>query len=63
VEERTFVDDVRKRFCDDLHDSFLCRLPTLLHKFLIDKGVGHIVKYKPTLRMLINSDWKIKQGE
>ena len=50
VEERTSVESVQKRFHIDLTEQFLCSLPTLLFKFLIKKGVGHIVEPCPSLR-------------
>ena len=49
VEERTFVENVQKIFYTDLTEQFLCSLPTLLFKFLIEKGVGHIVEPHPSL--------------
>ena len=44
VEDRTSVETVKDKFYIDLTEQFLCSLPTLLFKFLIEKGVGHIVK-------------------
>ena len=40
VEERTSVKTIKKKFYTDLTEQFLCSLPTLLFKFLIEKGVG-----------------------
>ena len=42
VEDKTSVDTVKKKFYIDLTEQFLCSLPTLLFKFLIEKGVGDI---------------------
>ena len=50
VEERTSVETIKKKFYRELTKQFLCSLPTLLFKFLIKKGVGHIVKPRPSLR-------------
>ena len=44
IEERTLVETVQKRCYIDLTEQFLCSLPTLLFKFIIKKGVGHIVE-------------------
>ena len=44
VEDRTLVEFVKNKFYIDLTEQFLCSLPTLLFKFLIEKGVGHIVE-------------------
>ena len=44
VEDRTSVETVKDKFYIDLTEQFLCSLPTLLFKFLIEKGVGHIVE-------------------
>ena len=50
IEERTSVETINKKFYIDLIDQFLCSLLTLLFKFLIEKGVGHIVEPHPSLR-------------
>ena len=49
VEERTSVETIKKKFYTDLTKQFLCSLKTLLFKFLIKKGVGHIVEPCPSL--------------
>ena len=62
VEDRTSVETVKEKFYTDLTDQFLCSLPTLLFKFLIEKGVGHIFKPHPSLHELSsNSNWVEKQ--
>ena len=43
VEERVSVENIQEGFYNDFTEQFLCLLPTLLFKFLIDRGVGHIV--------------------
>ena len=52
IEERTLVETIQKKFYIDLTEQFLCSLPTLLFKFLIEKGVGNIVEPHPLLREL-----------
>ena len=47
IEERTLVETIQKKFYTDLTEQFLCSLPTLLFKFLIEKGVSHILKPCP----------------
>jgi hypothetical protein len=43
----------------DLHEGFLCTIPTMLHKFLLDKGVSDIVEYWPRLGTpLPNNNYK-----
>ena len=49
VEDRTSVETIKEKFYTDLTEKFLCSLPTLLFKFLIEKGVGHIVEPRPSL--------------
>ena len=49
-------------FYIDLTEQFLCSLPTLLFKFLIEKGVVHIVEPHPSLREPPpNSNWSEKK--
>ena len=47
VEDRTLVETIKEKFYIDLTEQFLCSLPTLLFKFLIEKGVGHIIEPHP----------------
>ena len=62
VEDRTSVETVKEKFYTDLTKQFLCSLPTLLFKFLIKKGVAHIVEPRPSLHELpTNSNWAEKQ--
>ena len=62
VEDRTSMETVKEKFYTDLTEQFLCSLPTLLFKFLIKKGVGHIVELRPSLHELpSNSNWVEKQ--
>ena len=37
IEERTLVETVQKKFYTDHTEQFMCSLPTLLFKFLIEK--------------------------
>ena len=60
--DRTSVETIKEKFYTDLTEQFLCSLPTLLFKFLIEKGVGHIVEHRPSLHELPpNSNWVEKQ--
>ena len=62
VEERTSVETIKNKFYTDLTEQFLCSLPTLLFKFLIEKGVGHIVEPHPSLcEPPLNLNWAEKQ--
>ena len=49
IDEITSYDSIKDRFHDDFHESFLCTIQTLMFKFLIDKGVAHIVEPRPPL--------------
>ena len=49
TETYSSIQNIERQFYSDLHDNFLCILPVLLHKFLIDKGAGHIVEPRPPL--------------
>ena len=49
VEDRTSVETVKEKFYTDFTKQFLCSLPTLLFKFLIEKGAGQIVEPCPPL--------------
>ena len=42
VEDRTSVETIKEKFYTDFIEQFLCSLPTLLFKFLIENGAGHI---------------------
>ena len=58
MEERVSVESIEKRFYTDVTEQFLFSLPTLLFKFLIEKGVGHIIDPRPSLRKPPpNSNW------
>ena len=62
VKDRTSVETVKEKFYTDLAQQFWCSLPTLLFKFLIEKGVAHIVEPQPSLHKLpTNSNWVEKQ--
>ena len=62
IKDRTSVEYVNNKLYADLTEQFLCSLPTLLFKFLIEKGVGHIVKPCPSLRKPpLNPNWVEKQ--
>ena len=62
MEERVLVKSIEKRFYTDFIEQFIFSLPTLLFKFLIEKGVGHIIE--PHLSLCEsppNSNWAEKQ--
>ena len=64
LEDRTSVETVKAKFYTDFTDQFLCSLPTLMFKFMIEKGVGHIVEPRPSLREPPqNSNWAEKQNK
>ena len=44
VEERVSVEIIEKIFYTDFTEQFICSLTTLLFKFLINIGIGHIFK-------------------
>ena len=62
VEERVLVESIEKIFYTNFTEKFLCSLPILLFKFLINKGVvGHIVKPHPSLiEPPANTNWAEK---
>jgi hypothetical protein len=64
VEDRTSLDRIKENFYTDLHKGFLCTIPTILRKFLLDKGVGDIVEYRPRLGTLLpNSNYQERDKE
>ena len=61
VEDRTSVETVKEKFYIDFTEQFLCSLSTLLFKFLIENGVGHIVEPLPPLcKQPSNTNWAEK---
>ena len=62
IKDQLLLDKLILVFLTDLTEQFLCSLPTLLFKFLIEKGVGHIVEPRPLLREPPqNTNWAEKQ--
>lgn len=57
IKECMSFDKINSKFHDDFHESFLCTIPTMLFKFLIDKGVAHIVKPRPPLAIPYFAYW------
>ena len=58
VEERVSVEIIEERFYTEFTEQFIYSLLTLLFKFLIDRGVGHIVEPRPSLIELpANTNW------
>ena len=61
VEDRTSMETVKEKFYTDLTEQFLCSLLNLFFKFLIEKGVGHIVEPHPSLHgPPLNPNWAEK---
>ena len=61
TETYSSIQNIKRQFFSDLHDSFFYLLPVLLQKFLIDKGVGHIVEPRPLLGQHPNMNWEERQ--
>ena len=49
VEERVSVENIKKRFYIDFTKELVFSLLTLLFRILIDREVGHIFKFCPSL--------------
>ena len=62
VEARTSLEEVKRKFYTCLHKGFLCSIPTLLYKFFIENGVGHIVEPRPPLGIPASTNWQQKQN-
>ena len=63
IEERTSFDNIKYRFHHDLNGNFLCNVPTLLFKFLIDKAMAHIFKPQLVLAIHYYIDWSQRKRE
>ena len=62
VEYKNSMETVKENFYIDFTEQFLCSLPTLLFKFLIENGAGHIVEPRPPLcEQPSNTNWVEKQ--
>ena len=62
VEKRVWVESIEKIFYTDFTEQFIYSLLTMLFKFLIDRGVGHIVEPHPSLiEPPANTNWVKKQ--
>ena len=57
IEEHTSFNDVKYIFHDNLHDTFLCTILTLLFKFIINKGISHIIEPWPPLAIPYFTYW------
>ena len=58
------METIQKKFYIDLTEQFFCSILTLLFKFLIEKGVGHIIEPHPLLREPPqNTNWEEKQNK
>ena len=49
IKDKTSVETAKEKFYTEFTEQFLCSLPTLLFKFLIEKGAGHIIEPRPPL--------------
>ena len=58
IDNRASFDNIKDHFHNDFHESFLCTILTLLFKFLIDKGVAHIVEPRSNTDRKRVSRWK-----
>ena len=64
VNDRTYLDKIKEKFYTELHEVFLCIASTLLHIFLLDKGVDDIVEYRTRLGIsLPNSNYQERDEE
>jgi len=65
TETHSSLQRIERQFYTDLHKGFFCTILTLIHKFLIDKGVGHIFKPRPPLHTPsnMNLEKKLKDWE
>ena len=49
IEDWTSLDKIKEKFYTELLDRFFYTILTLLHKFLLNKGVDDIIEYRPRL--------------
>jgi hypothetical protein len=49
IEDQTSLNKIKEKSYTKLHNNFFCTVLKLLHKFLLEKGVGDIIKYRPRL--------------
>ena len=45
IEDIKWVETIKKKLYAKLHDDLLCTISSLLHKFLLKKGVRDIFEY------------------
>lgn len=43
IEERILIEHIKARFFDNIHKQIFCCIPTVLQKFLLDRGAGHVI--------------------
>ena len=59
IDEKVPFDSIKDHFHDDFHEICLLTVPTLLFKFLIDKGVSHIFEPRtPLIEPISDNDKK-----
>ena len=49
IEEKTSMNNMKRKFYTDIHDNFFYSVPNLFHIFLIKKGLVHMVEGRPSL--------------
>ena len=52
------LQSIPSHFFSELHDSFFCLFPVLIHKLLIEKDAAHIVEPRPPLARQRNMNWE-----
>ena len=62
IEDRTSLEEVERKFYTDLHERFLCSIPTLIYKFLVENVVDHIFEPQPPLGTSASTNWKQKKN-
>ena len=61
IEDKTSLEEVKRKFYIDLHKWFLCSIQPLLYKFLTENGDDHIVEQKRLLGIPTLTNWQQKQ--
>jgi len=51
IEDRELVETIKNFFYMKLHDGFFFTVSSLLHNFLLDKGVEDIIEYQTILKI------------
>jgi len=56
IEERTSLNNKKRRFYTYMHDNFFYQVPNLFHIFLIEKGLVHMVEGITSLLPPLSTD-------